>query len=524
MVEMTIHDYVNLNKDSDLGLVTTPPKTVEYIIDKLSPFKKDERILDPCVGPGIFVKKLVDRGVNPEQIEAFDINPEYQPIIEELGVTFKHKDYLLSINPFSYNQYDVVLGNPPYLNKDSKYIKKNREKLKKIYNRVNAHETYSMFIVNSIWRLKNGGRLGFITSDSFLTLNTHTRLRKFILNTCRIKEILLTPENLFDEQNVSTKTLILILEKCSGERNMELRLNNQMGIIPRVENEKDYNNPKKVINFKQRRYHSLPFKLFFLNVEKEIIDLFEQAPRLKRFISGHIGMHTHNNRKYIAAIKGTELAKTFQKRNKKIKNAEKRYKVIPRDRLDSPEWKPYLKRGGSTQYYRPIIEALDWKKESRSVYDIPNNVPFEKEGIIISGVSSRFAVRYMPPGCYWDSNKAMGFIIKDNAISINYALGVLNSSLYNYLMKGIINNTNSIQITGIRALPFITPSQVVKEKIERLTSNIINNMKNNPNYNYVEEQKEIDNLVFNYYQEKFNFPEKLKEKLDKKHSIYNKDS
>ena len=100
-----------------------------------------------------------------------------------------------------------------------------------------------------------------------------------------------------------------------------------------------------------------------------------------------------------------------------------------------------MKRGGADQYYRPIIEALDWSEESKKVYDIPKNVPFEQEGIVISGVSSILAARYMPRGCYWDSNKAIGFIIKKKSVSIPYVLGLLNSSLYNYLAKGIINNT-----------------------------------------------------------------------------------
>ena len=166
----------------ELGVVLTPPKTVEYIISRLGPIGKHDKILDPCVGPGIFVKELLNSGIKKEQIFAFDINPDYKSELEKLGVSFKSQDTLLTIGPDSYNEFDFIIGNPPYLNKASKYVGENKEKLKKIYGKINAHETYAMFIVNSIWRLKNGGRLGFITSDSFLTLNTHTRLRKFILN------------------------------------------------------------------------------------------------------------------------------------------------------------------------------------------------------------------------------------------------------------------------------------------------------------------------------------------------------
>ncbi|MEJ2251971.1 MAG: N-6 DNA methylase [Candidatus Lokiarchaeota archaeon] len=504
----------------DLGLVLTPKKTAIYIISKIGPISKEQNVLDPCVGPGIFVESLLDSGVNPNQITTFDIDSEYKEKIKSLGINFIEQDALLSLNPFSYKQFDFIVGNPPYLNKASDYVRKNKGDLKNLYGKINAHETYAMFIVNSIWRLKEGGKLGFITSDSFLTLRTHTKLRKFILRYCKINEILLAPKNLFDDQDVSTSTAIIILTKNSKKNQQSERLNNLMTIIPRVESQEEYLSPKKILKIKQKKYYLLPFNIFFTDVEPEIIEFFEKAPRLKKFIKGDIGMHTHNNRKYIAAIEGTDLAEIFRKRNEKIKDPNKKYKIISQKDFKSERWKPYLKRGGSEQYYRRIMEALDWRDESIKIYDIPNNVTFEKEGIVISGVSSRLSARYMPKGCYWDSNKAIGFYIIDDSISINYALGLLNSSLYNYLAKGIINNTNSIQISGIHALPILEPNKELKQEVEKLVKIIISNLKTNKDYSFIEEQKKIDNLIYNFYSSKFNFPETLKQKLNEKFSIY----
>ncbi|MBA7551734.1 hypothetical protein ES705_44282 [subsurface metagenome] len=126
----------------------------------------------------------------------------------------------------------------------------------------------------------------------------------------------------------------------------------------------------------------------------------------------------------------------------------------------------------------------------------------------------------MPKGCYWDSNKAIGFIVRDKTITILYVLGLLNSSLYNYLAKGIINNTNSIQITGIQALPIISVDNETKIIIEKLVNEIIRKKEYNPNYDYTENQKKIDDLIFNLYSSRFNFPVSLKKKLDKEFSIY----
>ena len=164
---MTVSDKFSVK---ELGAVFTPVKTVEYIISRLGKIEEGQKILDPCVGPGIFVKMLLKHGVKKEQIYAFDLDNRYRKQIENYGINFTHVDSILSFNDESKNKFDFIVGNPPYLNKSSKYIKKHRNNLKKIYGDINAHEAYSMFIVNGIWRLKEGGILGFITSDSFLTL------------------------------------------------------------------------------------------------------------------------------------------------------------------------------------------------------------------------------------------------------------------------------------------------------------------------------------------------------------------
>ena len=498
----------------------TPPKTAEYIISRLGDIKNNQKILDPCVGPGIFIKKLIEFGVAKKQIFTYDINSSFRSEIEPLEVSFKAHDTLIALYPDSYNEFDFIIGNPPYLNKASAYVRKNKLKLRKIYGKINAHETYAMFIVNSIWRLKEGGKLGFITSDSFLTLSTHKKLRKFILNNCIINEILLAPKNLFYDQKVSTSPVIVILTKCSGQKNKKIRENNDIRIIPRVNNEDDYQSPSHVNELSQIKYNSLPFNIFYTDVDEEVIELFEKAPKLEEFLKGFIGMHTHDNRKYIAAIEGTELAEVFKNRNIKNNDSSKKFKIIERKVFEIGKWKPYLKRGGADQYYRPIMEALDWSEESIKIYDIPKNVPFEEEGIIISGVSSRLAARYMPWGCYWDSNKAIGFIKKKKSISIIYMLGLLNSSLYNYLAKGIINNTSSIQITGVHALPFIEPENEIKEKVEIIVKSIIKNKEKNLKYDYIKEQKVIDDVIFSFYAQKFKFPNNLKQKLDNEYSIY----
>ena len=95
--------------------------------------KKEETVCDLCVGPGVFILSLLKAGVNSNQIFTFDVNPTYKNKIESLSVSFKEQDSLLSLPPDSHNAYDYIVGNPPYLNKASSYVREHRTELKKIW-------------------------------------------------------------------------------------------------------------------------------------------------------------------------------------------------------------------------------------------------------------------------------------------------------------------------------------------------------------------------------------------------------
>ena len=43
MLKTEIEKYFELDNHKDLGLVLTPPKTADYIISRLAPFKRDGR-------------------------------------------------------------------------------------------------------------------------------------------------------------------------------------------------------------------------------------------------------------------------------------------------------------------------------------------------------------------------------------------------------------------------------------------------------------------------------------------------
>ena len=472
----------------NLGKVFTPEKTAEFMVRK-GGFLKDKVIIEPCAGKGVFVRKLLENGASPKNIFAFDIDPQFSRIYSELNINFHICDFLLSdvSNRIPGGVVDFVIGNPPYLSRHSLYMRTHGNELRKGYEHIGVSDTYTLFIYRAFSLLRNGGVLCFITSDTFLTLKYHEKLRLFLLNNAKIKEIVLAPKNVFSGQGVSVFPCIIVLEKCSNSNDA---LDNSVTYVGRLRSQDEYLSPRRIERIPQRYFLKVTGFPLSININHYTVKLLNSLEKISKVMDGHIGMHTHNNKKYIAIVAETSLAKGFRGNARKI---------IPRHELGRAKWRPYLKSGGDRKYWYEIEKAVDWTKKARKEYDMPRKNRFGKEGVAISGISKTLSARYMPAGCLWDTNKVMGFIPKDRRVTINYLLGVLNSKFFNFLAKGILNTTNSIQIENIRSLPFIYPEVGTLNKIGYLVEKIVKKLKENPKSHFYKEQEQIDELVFNLY-------------------------
>lgn len=472
-----------------LGKIFTPQETVSFMVSRLEPIK-GKIVLEPCAGNGMFIKELIKRGISPEKIVAFDLDLEFAEVYRKLGVNFSINDFLLSDvkQQFFVSEFDCVVANPPYLSRHSAYIQENKERLREAFKEVGILDTYTLFLYKSLLVLKEGGLLCFITSDTFLSVESHKKIREFILKNTKVKQIILAPKNLFSRQGVSVAPCIIVLEKSSDK---DGNITNIVNYVDRLNSEEEYFNPKHTVKIPQKLFLEVESYPISININDYTVKLLNYPTKITEVLQGHIGLHTHDNKHYLAAIEGSTLASRLGGKGRK---------VIPRNLANSGEWKFYLRYGGDQRYWRDIEEAIDWREEAVRNYDIPKEHLFGKEGIVISGVSRRLTARYMPAGCLWDTNKAMGFVIRGKDVSIYYMLGVLNSKLYTYLIKGILNMTNCVQIDDIRRLPFIYPTSQIKAEVEMLVFNIIENLKKHPNYDYSTEQNRIDELIFSLYE------------------------
>ncbi|MCK4729825.1 MAG: N-6 DNA methylase [Candidatus Aenigmarchaeota archaeon] len=142
------------------------------------------------------------------------------------------------------NGFDVVIGNPPYvftrdvefLDAFKEYIKSNYFKGYDTSSKSHAKQAgkvnlYAVFLIKSILLLKERGLFGFIIPNNLLRTTTYDIIRKFILDNCKIIQIVDLGSGVFE--GVTASTIILILQKEGSETK---RNKNKVIIYPDINN------------------------------------------------------------------------------------------------------------------------------------------------------------------------------------------------------------------------------------------------------------------------------------------------
>ncbi len=118
--------------------------------------------------------------------------------------------------------FDVILGNPPYTRQEfiSKIHPQYKQKILARISQVWGNQVkfkrrsgfYVYFFMYSLSFLKNGGRLGYITSNSWLDADFGNTLKAFFFSTCKIIALIEPKERVFSDAGINT--VITIVELC----------------------------------------------------------------------------------------------------------------------------------------------------------------------------------------------------------------------------------------------------------------------------------------------------------------------
>lgn len=186
--------------------------------------------------------------------------------LSELGVKFKifNEDYLMDFNQ---NGFDIILGNPPYV--ENKKISDPNYKRKLCGKFVSAYKLFDLsvvFIEKSINLLNpKKGILSFLIPNKFLAADYGIKIRKFILKNTQIREIVnISSSNSFKQ--IATYPIILFLKKGPNKSNPVF--------IQNIKNFQQINNYNwnQIYSFPQEKIQHFPSFTIPLSDNIELID------------------------------------------------------------------------------------------------------------------------------------------------------------------------------------------------------------------------------------------------------------
>ncbi len=343
-------------------------------------------------------------------------------------------------------QYDVVVTNPPYMNRA--YMP---NKLKKYVDEKYPDFKSDMFAVFTDVALricKKNGHIGLLSPYVWMFISAYEKMRLQIYDRANITTLVQLEYNAFEAAcvPVAAYTLCKTDVRYSGEY---IRLSDFKGI--------DIQAPKTKAAVKNSEcgYRYTVQQTIFSKIAGSPVAYWISNNAFRAFDSGISidsisdftgSQHkTADNEKYLRFF--WEVAKT---------------------NIDNKQWIFYIKGGEYRKWYGNINLVVDWSTDARNYYvsNPTSNMIKEKywmkEGITYTSFSSAVnGFRYLPPIGVFDI-KGPSMIAVEH---LYYCLAFFNSSVANMYMK-LLNPTATLQVKDVKNTPLL----IQNDKLEIVES------------------------------------------------------
>lgn len=389
--------------------------------------------------------------------------------LPEIHENIKH---ILAIAKILLQKYAAVVTNPPYLNKMStvlgKYVVDNYKDVKT--------DLFSVFIKMNSNMLVNGGYAGFMTPFVWMFIKSYEELRAFLINNKSISSLIQMEYSAFEEATVPVCSFVIKNSKTEIIGNY-FKLSDFRGGM-QVQKEKVLEgimNPTVDYFYQtdQRNFTKIPGSPISFWVSENLIHDYIIGQKLDTFIQPRQGMATTNNNLFLRQWYEVGITKIGFDLTDEYE-AEKSQK----------KWFPYNKGGNYRRWYGNYDYVINFEKNGRKIEKyidshskvkhqgrIINRDKYFKESITWGLITSAgFSMRWRTKGSIFDVAGMSAF--STNSVFLKYVMGVLNSSVGNYIFK-ITNPTINLQAGDINNFPLIVEKKIVAEIVEKVDENIL---------------------------------------------------
>lgn len=280
------------------GATFTPKDLSVFLAERITFYVKPtcQKVLDPACGEGellIAMGNILSDSAIDFSLTGYDANEQYLSFAQERMLRFGaentkliHEDFLQAIDVSSNqsnlglfqeynkssvnNSFDIVIANPPYVRTQILGTEQAQELARK-FNLKGRIDLYYPFLIAMTESLKEGGVLGVITSNRYLSTKGGESIRKFLSENYEILELIdLGDTKLFDAavlpaifigrkkkiRSPSAANFIKVYEELNGykgdlipvESVYEVLNNNQSGYF--IANGKRYKKSSGVLKYK----------------------------------------------------------------------------------------------------------------------------------------------------------------------------------------------------------------------------------------------------------------------------------
>jgi hypothetical protein len=488
------------DKKKQLGQFMTPESLASKLIARRN-YKVTDKILEPSFGKGGFLFPIIDSliGVYPNNLTldeklhfifqnnifGVELDQElYEHTLNEIEkrYSYKLKKHNLVNSDFFLVDYEVRFdyceGNPPFGGTFETHF---GEKLDKIYGyrdkKKIKKETYSFFTVKCSELLEKGGQIGFICSNTFLSISTMKGLRYFLLK----NEVEINHLSEFSEET----NYGMVYFNMTNNQTPKLTIDNKIVDIDQISKTDNYS--------------------FLINNSST---KFFDGVNLSKYITCSSGMTTGKNEFFVKEVTNNYLIekysyelleepKTYEKEIKRTKLGKlgktkiqeiedgKLEKILKVEKLDSTltiqlpndDYLPYNKSSSAEIFDTPTMYIF-WKNDGEAVKTFKKTGPwylhgiggekfFKKEGFTWRLISDDIRAKYLPEGYILDSGAPVG-VLKDGVDreELFFIMGWLLSPTATKILKTTINHTKNIQSKDIERLPYPSwVSECVKKEV-----------------------------------------------------------
>jgi len=383
----------------------------------------------------------------------------YENIFTNHKVEFFNSNYFF---PSAKNGFDILIANPPYiqLSKDERIEESYKTALKENYKTSGGRlNTFIFFIHRGLNLLKENGILTYIIPNTILTQDYYKYTREQILKFNTLDKIV-TYFNMPFENAVVENVTLIVKKTVAGEYPIKIYTDD----LDKVE----LISTKSKSNFMSQNNFS-----FNINTNDIIESVFSKGYKtLKQYceVNQAIALvgdkslslkDSNPKKKYFQLLDGRNI-------NKYLINWDGVYLDYDLDRIHSCKRKDIFE-SSEKLFFRRVSENLIFTYDNEQYFALNTIIVVNRKPI--------------------------------ETIRLKYLLGILNSTLLNYLYKGKFKSTkkvfSEIQARSVEQLPIIEIKN--QHSMISLVDQILTSKKQNPQADTSKLENEIDVMVYKLY-------------------------